>query len=225
MENESKVQQWNNPLTKRINTVRPMLLVGGLGLVAVLGGLVGLNPIIGVIGALTLLLLVVVVPRPILIVYGLTFIEPLVGGFARGAVIPFLRLGQAALAVGFVLFILTLPSRQGKSRLTAIDLAFALYFLTAAVFPVMALLYRGDPLVLNTPDTFTGSTGLQILLGPIQYYLLYRIVVASISSKRQIKTVLSLTFASSIIVSVIGVLQKLNVGPIRAFLEYLLSKY
>jgi len=185
----------------------------------VLGGLAALNPLIAIVSGLMVLLMVVVVPRPILIVYGLTFMLPLVGGFARGVGIPFLRPGQAALAVGFVLFILTLPSRQGKSRLTAIDLAFALYFLTAAVLPVMALLYQGGHLDLNTPDTFTGATGLQVLLGPIQYYLLYRIVVASISSKRQIKTVLSLSFASSIIVSVIGVLQKLDVGPIRAFLD------
>ena len=165
MENESKFKLWNNPLTKRINTVRPMLLVGGLGLVVVLGGLVGMNPIIGVIGALTLLLLVVVVPRPILIVYALTLTLPLVGGLARGAVVPFLRVGQALVVIGSILFVLAKSSPQGKFRLTYVDLAFGLFFLTGSVFPMLALYYRGE--YINPSTDIYGTSPLQILLGPI----------------------------------------------------------
>src|SRR5437588_2376596 len=218
MQSESRVQPWYNPVTGWTKYVQPVL-IAGLGLALVLGGLAALNPLLAIAAALLLLLLVVVLPRPVLIVYGLGLTQPLVGGMARGAGIPFLRLGQALLLAGFILFLLAKTGRLGKSRLTAIDLAFVLYFLAESVFPVLAILYRGDPLNLYTADAFTGTTGLQTFLGPIQYYLLYRIVVATISSEKQIKMVLSLSFVSSIIVSVIGILQKLHVGPVRAILD------
>src|SRR5438874_729571 len=192
MQSESRVQPWYNPVTGWTKYVQPVL-IAGLGLALVLGGLAALNPLLAIAAALLLLLLVVVLPRPVLIVYGLVLTQPLVGGMARGAGIPFLRLGQALLLAGFILFLLAKPGRLGKSRLTAIDLAFVLYFLAESVFPVLAILYRGDPLNLYTADAFTGTTGLQTFLGPIQYYLLYRIVVATISSEKQIKMVLSLS--------------------------------
>lgn len=217
MENVHKAQQQYEQLIKRASTRWPVLLVG-LGMVAVLGGLAGLNPLVGVASSLVLLLAIIVVPQPIFIVYGLTFLLPLTAGMARGGVIPFLRVGQALLVVGFLLFMPATPGRQGKSRLTTIDLAFVLFFLTGDIFPMLALFYRGDSLNLTTPDRFTGVTPLQTLLGPLQYYLLYRIVVAIISSERQIEWVLKLSFLASIMVSVIGILQKLGIGFVDAFL-------
>jgi len=205
-------------IVKREHIFQPASFVG-LGLIAVLGGVAVLNPMLAVMSASMLFLFVLIVPRPILIVYGLVFLQPLVGGFARGAVIPFLRLGQAVLVAGFLLFLLAKPGRLRKFRLTVIDLAFVFFFLTEAVFPVLALLYRGEHLDLNSSGYYGSGTPLQTLLGPIQYYLLYRIVVATLSSERQIAMILRISFAVSIIVSIVGILQKLGVGPIRAFLD------
>jgi hypothetical protein len=218
MENTNELRRWYRPLVRRMCNSRSVLLAG-LALVAVLGGLTGLNPFLGVACALALPLLVLVLPRPVLIVYALTFMLPLVGGLARGVGVPFLRLGQALLVVGFILFMLASPSRQGKSRVTGIDLAFMFFFLTEAVFPVLALYYSGEHLDLNSVDVFHGTTPLQTLLGPIQYYLLYRIIVATISSEKQIVSVLKLSFVASIVVSVIGILQKLGVAPVKTFLS------
>ena len=217
MQSAIKNQQWYWTVTGRTKNFQPALLVG-LGLVVVAGGLAGLNPFLGIACALTLLLLVLIVPRPILIVYGLVFLLPLLGGFARGVGVPFLRLGQTALVMGFLLFMFARPGPQGKSRLTAIDLAFLLYFLAEAVFPALALLYRGEHLSLNDASNIYGVSPLQTLLGPLQYYLLYRIVVATISSERQIKMMLELSFIASIIVSVIGILEKV-VAPVKTFIE------
>ena len=94
MQSESRVQPWYNPVTGWTKNVQPVL-IAGLGLALVLGGLAALNPLLAIAAALLLLLLVVVLPRPFLIVYGLVLTQPLVGGMARGAGIPFLRLGQA----------------------------------------------------------------------------------------------------------------------------------
>src|SRR5437660_10390139 len=195
MENANKVQHWANSLARPIDNARPILVVG-IVLTVMLAGLTGFNPLLGMASALLLFLVVLVVPRPILIVYGLVLLMPLTGGLARGAVVPILRLGQALIVFAFILFLLARPGAQGKSRLTAIDLAFVLFFLTEAVFPVLALYYRGEHLNLNAVDG-SGVSLIQTLLGPLQYYLLYRIVVATISSDRQIKVVLELSFIAS----------------------------
>lgn len=184
---------------------------------AILAGLSTLNPFIGVFGSLLVLLMAILIPRPILIVYGLTLALPLTGGLARGAIIPVLRVGQALLVLGFIFFVLAKPSRLGKYRLTMIDLVFAIFVLTEAVFPVLALSYNGDQINIFAYNDVLGQSPLQVLLGPVQYYVLYRIVVATISSDRQIKKVLELSFIVSIIVSVIGILEKL-VGPVRTFI-------
>jgi O-antigen/teichoic acid export membrane protein len=218
MEEVKKVQHRYSPVNWDIGTIRPMVLAG-LGLVMVLGGLSALSPLLAIMSALMLLLLVVVMPRPVLVIYGLTLVLPLVGGLARGSVVPFLRLGQALVVLGLVLMVLSVPGRQGKTRLTAIDLVFMLYFLTDSVLPVLALLYRGEHLDLSNSSSFTGVTPLQSLLGPLQYYVLYRVVVAIVSSEKQIKTILNLSFIASILVSLIGIMQKLGVGFIVTFLN------
>jgi O-antigen/teichoic acid export membrane protein len=207
MENVSKAQYWNNSVTKSIGKVQLALPVG-IVLVVILGGLIIFNPFIGVISASTLFLLVLVARRPVLIVYGLIVILPLTAGLARGAAVPFLRIGQALLVVGFILFVVARPTRLGKGRLTIIDLAFALFFLSEAVFPVLALYYRGEHLHITDTNNIYGVSPVQTLLGPIQYYLLYRIIVATIYSEKQIITVLKLSFATSIVVSAIGILEK-----------------
>jgi len=216
MENVNKSLHWNNPLARHVGNLQPTLIVG-IVLVVILAGLTSFNPLLGIMSALVLFLLVVVLPRPVLIVYGLALITPLTGGLARGAVVPILRLGQALVVFAFILFLLARPSPQSKSRLTAIDLAFALFFLTEAVFPMLALYYRGEHLNLNSIDS-SGVSPLQTLLGPLQYYLLYRIVVATISTERQIKLVLELSFIASIMVSVIGILERI-VAPVRTFIQ------
>src|SRR6266568_2120801 len=215
MESTSSVQQLRRPVRHK-DKVR-QVVAAGLLLVAILAALSTLNPLIGVFGSLLVLLLAIFIPRPILIVYGLTLALPLTGGLARGAVIPVLRVGQALLVLGFIIFMLAKPGRLGKYRLSVIDLVFAIFVLTEAVFPVLALYYNGNEINLFANNAVLGQSPLQVLLGPVQYYVLYRIVVATISSDRQIKKILELSFIVSIIVAGIGILEKF-VGPVRAFI-------
>ncbi len=207
MENVNKALFWNISIVRHVSKTQLVLIVG-IALVILLSGLIIFNPTLGVASALLLFLIVLVVPRPALIVYGLIVLLPLTAGLARGGVIPLLRIGQALLVVGFILFLLSKPTQIGKSRLTAIDLVFALFFLSEAVFPVLALYYQGGHLHLNDTNNIYGTSPIQVLLGPLQYYLLYRIVVATIDSEKQIIKVLKLSFAASIVVSVIGILEQ-----------------
>ncbi len=219
MERADNLSWLSSPIAKRVDKVR-WLITGGLVLVAVLAGVASFNPLIGVMISLLILLLALVAPRPILIVYGLTLILPLTGGLARGAVIPLLRVSQALLLLGFLLFAVARPTRLGKIRLSAVDLAFLLFVLGEAVFPVLVLYYNGGSLNLNAVDPLYGDSSLQTLLGPIQYYVLYRIVVGVVSSERQIIPILKLTFIASIIVSIIGILQKIVPAVNRFILTY-----
>src|SRR5947209_2702366 len=102
MENSNNALPWNNLIARRIDNVRPTLIVGTV-LIVILVGLTGFNPLLGIMSALVLFIGVLVVSRPVLIVYGLTLILPLVAGLSRGAVVPFLRIGQALLLLGFIL--------------------------------------------------------------------------------------------------------------------------
>jgi hypothetical protein len=207
MDNADRVQHWNKWKVDRIDGIQPALLAG-IVLTVILAVVTGFNPALGLASVGLLFIWILVTPRPILIVYGLTIIMPLTGGFARGSFVPLLRLGQALLVLGCIFFLMARPGPQGKTRLTIIDLAFVLFFLAEAIFPVLALYYRGIHLDFNDTHAVYGETPLQTLLGPLQYYLLYRVVVATISSEKQIKRVLELSFISSILVSAIGILEK-----------------
>jgi hypothetical protein len=205
-------------MSKRVRIPRSALL-SGLGLVLVLGGLAPILPAAAIIGSCTVLLLALIERRPVFIVFGLALLLPLTGGLARGAAIPLLRVGQALVVLGFVLFWLSKPAPQSKFRFTAIDLVFVLYLLAGMAFPLFALYYRGETLSFTAVNDGTGSSPLQSLLGPVQYYLLYRIVVATVSSEKHIRVVLYLMFIASMLVSIIGILEEMHVGPVVNFLS------
>lgn len=194
----------------------PLVLVG-LAMAVTLSGITSWNILVGLGCGIMLLLMAWLLPRPNLIAYLVIALYPFTGGLERGGVIPGLRGAQMMLAIGFFLFIFSRPSPQGKSRVSLIDFAFFLTLLTSSVFPVLALYFRGDN--IGTDDVGYGQTPLQLLVGPLQYYILYRMIVAIISSQKQVRTVLSLLFATSIIVSILGILQKFGVGPVRDFLS------
>lgn len=217
MESVNKNQHWNNAIASPRDSYW-LALIAGVVLIAILAGVTGFSSFLGMLIALVLFLMVLVIPRPILIVYGLALIMPLTDGLARGAVVPILRLGQSLLVLASVLFLLAKSTPQGKSRLTAIDLAFALFFLSETVFPVLALYIRGEHLDLTNPGPYGTAAPVQTLLGPLQYYLVYRIAVATIISEKQIATVLKLSFIASIVVSLIGILENF-VGPVYTFIQ------
>ena len=218
MEAVQKVQKRNGVATNRVNSIGKKPLTG-IALVLILVGLSSINLLLGLALGLLILLVAIISPRPILIVYGLAFLLPLTGGLERGALIPLLRVSQALVVFGFILFVLSTSSPQGKSRLSAIDMAFLLYLLAGAVFPLLALYYNGEHVSLSATSVNYASSPVQTLLGPLQYYVLYRLVVAIISSESQIQVFLKVSFTASILVSVIGIMQKLNIAHMRIFIQ------
>lgn len=213
MENVNKALSPGNLIIRGISTQTI-----GIALIVVVGGITIFNPVLGIMGALVFFLWVLVASRPILIVYGLTLMYPLTAGLSRGAVLPILRVAQAFLLLGFILFLLAKPGPLGKSRLTFIDLAFVFLLLTEAIFPILALYYRGETINLSNGNNIYGDSPLQVMLGPVQYYLLYRIIVATITSEEQIVMIVKLSFVTSIMVSIIGILERI-VTSVRVFIQ------
>src|SRR5438477_371436 len=122
------ILRWSRSALKRSRMPRSALLAG-LGMVLILGGIATILPALAIVGSCIVLLQTLIERRQVFIVFGLTLLLPLTGGLARGATIPLLRVGQALVVLGFILFWLSKPAPQGKFRFTAIDLAFVLYLL------------------------------------------------------------------------------------------------
>jgi len=196
----------------RVNNTQTLLMLA-LALIVILSSFSVLFPSIAILSSLLVLIIAMIEPRPILIVYVLTLVLPLTGGLARGAIVPIFRLPQALLLLGFFLVLVARASLQGKLRLSSMDLVFGIFLLSEDVLPVLALYYHGDHL------NFNDSQVIQALLRPFQYYVLYRIVVALVTSEKQIKIVLKLILLTSIFVSIIGILQGIGVGPVKTFLQ------
>src|SRR5260370_36386657 len=98
MENANKVQHWNNSLARPMDNVRTTLVVG-IMLTVMLAGLTGFNPLLGMASGLVLFLLVPVVSRPVMIVYGPVLIMPLPAGLASPDLLADVRIGAAMLAM------------------------------------------------------------------------------------------------------------------------------
>src|SRR5206468_3566711 len=109
------------------------------------------------------------------------------------------------------------PTRQSRLRLTLVDGGFFLYFVGGSVLPVLALLARGGE--ISTSTNWYGQNDLQLLLGPLQFYLLYRIIVASFDDERQVARGVMLLLISTAIVSALGIMQKAGVAGVPALLD------
>lgn len=192
-------------------------ILAGLGVAFALGAAGGILPIAGVGGALMFTLMVLVTPRPIVMLYALCLLLPITGGMARGFGIPVLRTSQALVVVAFGLMLIAKRPRNGKWKITVMDCATILWMMGNSVFPVLWLMYNGGS--LSGGENQFGQSPLQVLLGPIQYYLLFRTVVAIVENQNHIRIALMWMFISSIVVSVLGILQKLGVGPVKDFLD------
>lgn len=188
-------------------------ILAGLGCALAFGAAVGIHPLAGVAPALMLTLFVLVAPKPIVLLYALCLSQPLLGGMARGLGIPLLRPSQAIVVGGFGLMILARRQPLGKARFSIVDAATVLWIMGGAFFPILYVLWRGGS--IGGDENQFGQSPIQIIFGPIQYYLLYRTVVSIMSSQKQIRTAIILLFVASCIVSIIGILQKLGVGPVK----------
>jgi O-antigen ligase len=142
---------------------------------------------------------------------GLVALVPALAGVRRGLPVPGFRLSEL-LIVAFAGLIVLVARRSASARWGAFDwLALAYVALTAGL-GLFDVLLRDQPL---------DADSLGRLVGPLQFFLLYRAVRLTLTTAARRRLALALLVAASIPVSVLALLQQLDVAGVRGLVVVL----
>lgn len=151
---------------------------------------------------------VLVLMRPVIGAYVLVAVVPTVSGLREGLIAPQLRLSEALIAsVGVLLLVLARPGQTPRWR--AFDWCALGYVVATAGLGAVNLLSSGLPVTLTDANK---------LLGPAQFFILYRAVLTTLTTAQQREVALRLVLLSSIPVSALAILQEARVPGIASML-------
>lgn len=169
---------------------------GLVGSVLVGAGMV-FDPAVGVALLATIIGGLLILRSPVAGVLLVVALAPVLPGLRRGFPVPGLRLSEI-LIVGVALVALVLGDPQRRVKWRTFDwVAFAYVVLTPSLLTIN-LVRLGEGLTTSAVGT---------MLGPLQYFLLYRTVVTYIRTDRQKVLTLRLVLLASVPISVLAVLQ------------------
>jgi hypothetical protein len=171
----------------------------GTGLQAELGAVA----LVAVVAGLTILL------RPAAAVLTVVAVAPVICALRRGLILPGLRPSEVLIA-GVAVPVLLFAGSRVPIRWRLLD-AMALAYVVATL-----ALGAGDMLARGT--AFTADLNGQ-LIGPLQFFLLYRSVVVTLDTPQLRRRAMQLLLLGSVPVSISAVLQFFNVGSTRAFIK------
>lgn len=181
-----------------------LALAAMVTLPAIIGVAVVIDVGLAWMAALVLVGVIAIVERPMVGGLVLVVVAPIGSGIAAGVPVPLLRPSEAAiLGVGALFFLVPL---RGTVRWNHLDWAVATYAI-------------GSVAVGAFHEIRAGALGEQLLdvAAPLEYLLLYRIVASTLVRPSDRSTALRLLVLSSIPMSVVGILQQLDIGPTRSF--------
>jgi hypothetical protein len=195
------VHVWRHPSLQ-------MLAVLVLGAV-VLGAATtqGVAPAIGILLGIAATL--VILERPWIGGIALVAAVPVLAGLRRGLPVPGLRLSEV-LIVWLAVVILLSADRRAVPRWRAFDWVALLYGVVTLGFGLWDLHQRGDPI---------DGTRLGTLLGPLQFFLLYRAVVSSLDTPQRCRQALWWLMGGGVFAALIALLQFAGVGPVISVLN------
>jgi hypothetical protein len=155
--------------------------------------------------------------RPAFVVYAIAFTSPLTSGMARGAIAPFFRANELLLIAYLGVALVTFLARKRVFKFTWLDGLLLTFLAFRCLLPTVVSLIRGEPFHANS---------FKVFFGPVQYYLVYRMVLECVSEERQVRRAIFLMLSSSGIVAFVGVLQAIQIPGINEILHtYYPSKY
>lgn len=187
---------------------KTVLVSFGLAALLMVGVGAALGPVPGIGAVAAVGAGIVVIRRPIFGAYVLVCV-PALSGLQRGLPVPGFRLSEL-LAAG-VSAVILVTARQTPRWRTFDWIAFG-YVVANATLVWLNVVRHGD--------SFTGDT-LGTLLGPLQFFLLYRALLTVVRDETQRTSALRLLLLASVPVAVLTLLQTWNVGPARELIDTL----
>jgi hypothetical protein len=131
---------------------------------------------------------------------------PIVSGMTRGFPIPALRPSEAIIALVASAVLLATATRTDRVPWTTFDWLALLYGVGNLMLGSFDLIARGDPFSFDAIGE---------LLGPFQFLLIYRAVMAAVTSEGVRRKAIRLVLFASVPVALLGIAQSLNLGPTR----------
>lgn len=201
------ILQEDSPLGPFASGLGAVLLV--LLSAAAIGVGTGLDVKLGAAALVVIAAGLAVLLRPAVAVLTLVAVTPVICALKRGLVVPGLRPSEV-LIVGVAAPVLLLPGSRVSIRWRLLD------FMALAYVVGTFVLGAGD--VLARGNAFTGEVNGQ-LIGPLQYFLLYRSVVVALDTSELRRQAVRLLLVGSVPVSITALLQFFNVGSSRMLIK------
>ena len=184
---------------------RAIFTVGASAAVGIAAGLGTKTAVAALFGVAAV---VIVLVRPVIGAYTLVAVVPPVSGLRAGLPVPQLRLSEALIAsIGVLLLVLAQPGQTPRWR--AFDWCALGYAVANAGLGAIDLLSSGSQITIAEADK---------LLGPMQFFILYRAVLTTLTTAHQRRVALRLLLLSSIPVSVLAILQEAHAPGIAKLL-------
>jgi hypothetical protein len=135
-------------------------------------------------------------------------IVPVTPGLRRGFPVPGFRLSEVLIGAAAVAVLL--PARPNRYRSwRALELAAMAYVVGTLALGTFDMLLRGD--------AFSGEL-LGKLFGPLQFFLLYRVVVVALDTDERRRLAMRVLLLASLPMAAVAVLQQLDIGPTRSII-------
>jgi len=190
-----------------VAAVVAVVAAAAAGVASVIGVAAGIGVAVALVTAL------VTMRRPYVGVYILAALAPAVSGLRRGLPVPGFRLSEVLIG-GIGLLILATAPRSPRLRWRLFDYAALAYAVATLAFGVFNVWFQGH-------GSLFGNLG--TIVGPFQFFLLYRAVVVALVTPEQRRVALRLLLLSSIPVATLALLQQFGVGNVRHTLDTLTS--
>jgi O-antigen/teichoic acid export membrane protein len=179
-----------------------------VGASAAVGVAAGLGTKTAVAAVFGVAVVVIVLARPVVGAYTLVAVVPPASGLRAGLPVPQFRLSEILIAsIGVLLLLLARPGHTPRWR--AFDWLAIGYVVANAVLGAVDLESRGSPITIAEANK---------LLGPMQFFLLYRAVLTTLTTQHQRQFALRLLLFASVPVSVLAVLQEMHAPGVVKFL-------
>jgi hypothetical protein len=190
-----------------------MSLLTAVTIIAV-GASAGYKPLAGVAIIAGVVWGLIVIARPDIGGYVLVALVPAVSGLRPGLPVPGLRISEIII-VATALTVLATASHDGAPRWRRLDTAAIAYVVVSFGAGLFDQLHGDRPL---------GLTELATMIGPLEFFLIYRAVIHALPDERRRVTACRWLIVTSVPVSLLGIMQEARLPGVRPFVQSIIGK-